>query len=112
MEVFYFVYSNKLVNFQLHCDGSQKEPAEFGIGEAAAYILEPSAELNLEELALDDSDEDYIPDEGIYMSDINTEINDEPSESDEANREFNIYLDIEKSNSKKPASRQYRWRKK
>ena len=102
-----------MLTFNYIVTDPRKNPQkEFGIGEAAAYILEPSAELNLEELVLDDSDEDYIPDEGIYMSDINTEINDEPSESDEANREFNIYLDIEKSNSKKPASRQYRWRKK
>ena len=109
---FLFIQTS-LLTFNYIVTYPRKNPQkEFGIGEAIAYIPEPSAELNLEELTLDDSDEDYIPDGGIYINDINTEINDEPSENDDANREFNIYLDIEKSNSKNPMSNQYRWRKK
>lgn len=89
-----------------------KPTCRYRIDEVIAYIVEPSAESNLEELASYDSFEDHVPDEGEYTNDVNIESNDEPSGSDEANKEINSDLDIEKFNSKKPVLRQCRWRKK
>ena len=74
------------------------------------YILEPSPESDLEELADSDlSDGEYLPDDRKCMNDANYET-DKPGEGNTSDRETGIDLDIEKYNSKKLALRKYRWR--
>ena len=73
--------------------------------------MEPSAESDSEELAESDlSDEEYVPDDGECMNDANSET-DETAEGSASDRETDIDLDTEKSNSKKLASHKYRWKK-